>query len=259
MRGQVAGLTGRNFRDESITMSEIARAESLFFRAIGGRFGYLLITLIAFLLSTPLMTVGGGWSIFLGLFASAVLIASLQAAHPGRRSLVIGVVLAATDLGMGRIALMEGGRWMMAFQALLWLLTFGFVAMTILNTVFGRASVDVETLQASLCVFLMLGLIWVFVYAVVDLASPESFRVVGAPKVALTEESLRRSDFARLVVFSFGTLTSSTRGDLVASSQFASLLACLEAMSVQVYLAVVIARLVGKQSEAAIGIGTRGE
>ena len=94
----------------------------------------------------------------------------------------------------------------MGLQSLLWLSTLIFVAMTILNSVFGRQTVDVETLQAAICVFLILGLIWVFVYAVVDLASPASFSIIGGPKAVWSDQHRRRSDFARLVVFSFGTL-----------------------------------------------------
>jgi hypothetical protein len=52
----------------------------------------------------------------------------------------------------------------------------------------------------------------------------------------------------RLFVFSHSTLTGSGYGNLTPSGRFASIFASLEALLSQVYLAVVIARLVGIQA-----------
>jgi hypothetical protein len=139
--------------------TEAERAGSWLLRAVGGKFGYLLVALIALLLSAPLVVEGWGWNLLLGLFASAVLVASLQAARPGRRSLRVGLALALADLGIGRLVLIEGGRWLVVLQAVLWLSTLVYVTFAILDAIFGREGVDVETLQAALCVYLLLGLI----------------------------------------------------------------------------------------------------
>jgi hypothetical protein len=227
---------------------ETLRAESWLLRAVGGKFGYLLGALIALLLSSPLSAEGRGWNLLLRLFASVVLVASLHAARPGSRAVSIGVALALTDLAIGRLVLIEGGRWLVVLQAALWLSTLIFVIVTILGAVFERARVDVETLQAALCVYLLLGLIWVYLYVLIALAAPDSFQVQGGPMVAWSDDRSRRIEFMRLLVFSYSTLTSSGHGDLVPATGFTSLCANLEALSGQVYLAVVIARLVGMQT-----------
>ena len=54
--------------------------------------------------------------------------------------------------------------------------------------------------------------------------------------------------FTRLFIFSYATLTGTGRGDLEPANGFADMATSLEAMSAQVYLAVVIARPVGMQT-----------
>ncbi|MGO9601104.1 MAG: hypothetical protein ACLP7Q_24260 [Isosphaeraceae bacterium] len=50
------------------------------------------------------------------------------------------------------------------------------------------------------------------------------------------------------MILSYSTMTSRGYADLMPASDFANICGCLEAMMAQVYLAVVIARLVGLQS-----------
>ncbi len=204
---------------------EAARARSWLWRAVGGKFGILLVALIALLLSAPLIVQGWLWNLGLRLFASAVLVASLQAARPGRRSLTIGLALALIDLGIGRLVLIEGGRWLVILQAALWLATLIYVIITILDAVFERESVDVETLQAALCVYLLLGLLWMFVYALIALAAPGAFRFQGGPMAAWSDDQSRQTESMRLLILSYSTLTSSGFGDLTPASGFACICA----------------------------------
>ena len=221
------------------------RKRSRVFKAAGGKFGYLLVALIALLLSAPLIVEGWTWNLVLGLLAGAVLVASLQAARPGRRSLVIGLALAATDLGVGRVVSIEGARWLVVLQAALWLSTLIYVTATILDAIFEKERVELETLQAALCVYLLIGLIWVYIYSLIALASPDAFRPQGGPMVRGSGDLSWRPAFMRLLLFSYSTLTSSGFRDLAPASGFAGICGNLEALSGQVYLAVVIARLVG--------------
>jgi hypothetical protein len=235
---------GETVDPESMS-SEAARAYAWLFRGLGGKFGFLLIAVVALLLSAPLIAEGWGWNLLLNLFASAVLVAGLQAARPGRRSLRIGLILAATDLIIGRLVLLEGGRWLVVVQAVLWLGTLLYVTLTILDMVFTSKEVDVDTLLAALCVFLLLGLVWFYVYSALNLVSPGSFRTPAGPLAVWTTAATRRTQTLQLLVFSYSTLASTGLGEVTTASGFASICANLEGLTAQVYLAVVIARLVG--------------
>ena len=59
------------------------------------------------------------------------------------------------------------------------------------------------------------------------------------------DERSSATDFMRLFVFSYATLSGSNYAEVAPATGFACNAASLEAMTGQVYLAVVIARLVG--------------
>jgi hypothetical protein len=72
--------------------------------AASGKFGILLVALVALMASTPLIITGPVRNGVLTLFTGAVLIAGLHAARPGIRLLAIGLALAMADFAIGRCA-----------------------------------------------------------------------------------------------------------------------------------------------------------
>jgi hypothetical protein len=219
--------------------------------ATTGKFGFLLLALVVLILTAPVIADGLVGRIGLSLFGASVLVAGLYAAQPGRRSLVIGLVLASTDLAIGRLADLDRTGWTLILQAVLWLCTMVFVAVAILEVVLSSRPVTIETLQAAFCVFLLLGLIWTYLYIFIELVSPGSFQVQGATRQTFGEERTRRLGFLRFLILSYSTLTSRGYSELVPVSNFANICGCLQSMMAQVYLAVVIARLVGMQAGGA--------
>ncbi len=96
--------------------------------------------------------------------------------------------------------------------------------------------------QGAIAVYLMLGLIWGYAYAFVELRQPGSFNL---PDTGVAEESDRSGVAIRdLVYFSFVTLTTLGYGDVTPKSQSARTLATLEALIGQLYLVTLIASLV---------------
>ena len=134
-------------------------ARSRLLRAAGRKFGILLVALIALLASAPLIVDRPAGHIAFALFADTVLVAGIHAARPGGSALAVGLLLAVADFAIGRLAILEGGRWLLLLQIVLWLSILVFVAGTILEVIFESERVGVETLQASLCVYLLLGLL----------------------------------------------------------------------------------------------------
>ena len=223
--------------------------------AVGGKFGILLIALIALLATTPLAVTKPIWNMLLALFADGVLVAGLYAARPGRKFVTIGVVLASTDLAIGRIVAVYGIRGLIALQMMLWLTILVFVTLTLLETIFESDTVSVEILQASLCIYLLIGLVWVFFYILIEFASPGSFQSTNGSRIDWSSDHSRRTAILQMFVFSYSSLSGAAGGDLSAATGFTRIASCLEAMMGQIYLAVVIARLVGIQSAQTPGNG----
>jgi hypothetical protein len=222
------------------------------FRAAGGKFGILLFALIALLATSPLIVEAPAGNIALGLFADAALLAALHAARPGRGTVALGLLLAVADFAIGRLAIADGTRWLLVLQIVAWLSICVFVTATLLSAIFHEKDIGVETLQASLCVYLLVGLTWVFIYALIEIGAPGSFQSPNGRSIVLTDERSRRAEFLRLLVFSYSALTATGFGELAPASGLASIFANLEALSAQVYLAVVIARLVGIHASQAL-------
>jgi voltage-gated potassium channel len=104
---------------------------------------------------------------------------------------------------------------------------------------FSSGPVDRERLAAALSFYLLLGLIFALIYTVITEFLPGSFHF----SVARLADAGARS-LSDMVYFSFVTLATLGYGDIVPLSPSVKGLAILEAIVGQMYLVVVVARLV---------------
>jgi hypothetical protein len=105
---------------------------------------------------------------------------------------------------------------------------------------FRRRDVTVDTILGAIVAYLMAAVAFAFVFEVIELANPGSFS--GLPEHAAEEYKSLRGPF---LYFSLTCLTTIGYGDIVAVSSLARPLSVLEGVFGQIYLAVMIARLVG--------------
>jgi hypothetical protein len=94
-------------------------------------------------------------------------------------------------------------------------------------------------IAAAVAVYLLLGLIWARLYETVELLAPGSFRVAAGEHLSS----------ASLVYFSFVTLATVGYGDLTPIHLIARNLAVLEAITGQLYMVILISRLVSERWE----------
>jgi len=92
-------------------------------------------------------------------------------------------------------------------------------------------------IAAAVAVYLMLGLIWARLYDAVELLAPGAFHTPAGEAVTP----------ASLVYFSFVTLSTLGYGDFAPVNIVARNLAVLEAITGQLYLVILISRLVSEQ------------
>jgi hypothetical protein len=159
--------------------------------------------------------------------------------------MAVGLALALADFLIGRCTVYFGTRWLVLLHTVLWMSTLIYVTAAILRAIFASREVTVETLLASLCVFLLMGLFGAFAFTLIDLTFPGSFRASNGPGLVWVDERSRATEFMRLFIFSYATLSGSNCADVAPATGFARNAASLEAMTGQIFLAVVVARLVG--------------
>jgi hypothetical protein len=78
--------------------------------AAGGKFGLLLVALVALMTVAPLIITSPVSDAVLTLFTGAVLVASLHAARPGGKPMAVGLALALADFLIGRCTIHFGTR-----------------------------------------------------------------------------------------------------------------------------------------------------
>ena len=103
--------------------------------------------------------------------------------------------------------------------------------------VFARGHVLADRIFGSIVLYLLIGLVWAIIYAMVDSSLPTAFS--GARGT--------HGDPTVWVYFSLVTLTTLGYGDITPVARVARSLATLEALIGQLYPAIIIARLVSLQ------------
>jgi hypothetical protein len=112
---------------------------------------------------------------------------------------------------------------------------------TILSNVLSAHRVDADKIFAAICVLFLLGWFWSYIYVVVD------NQTEGGAFTGLGDEHGESDDTGSLTYFSFVTLTTLGYGDIAPRTSFARVLATLQALMGQLYLAILVARLVALQ------------
>ena len=206
------------------------------------KFSLLLLTLFLFLAVDPFFAGKPGWSFVFDALVLLVLIGNVYAVRHRARSLLTGTMLAVGAFVSFAYADIrdEQSLEVLGFLLLgsLWLYSAG----SILGYILSRQVVTVDTLAGSVCVYLQLGLVWSIGFYFIETFIPGSFNFAAEP---LTGNGRSRNDFQLFTYYSFVTLTTLGYGDALAVSAPARNLSFLETALGQVYLAVLVARLLG--------------
>jgi len=175
------------------------------------------------------------------LTVSAVLVGAIWAASRQRRVLVASLSLAVPTFIAAWTQHFLELRWLTAVYLVLGVLFLGFTAVVVLRQTLGTAAVTTDTIAGAVCFYLLLSAIWALTYALIELAHPGSFLDQGRPVGPAGHHTL----VPELLYLSLVTLSTVGYGDILPVTKQARMLAALEGIIGPLYLAVLIARLVG--------------
>ena len=209
------------------------------------RFAILNGALLLMVVATPIAEGHRplGHMLFVALFA-LILIGAVRAVgqHWHARKVV------APLAGMTAIAqILELFRDEMAFFVVFHVLGIAVllsVILLILVQLFSVRRADYETINAALCVYLLMAVLWSLAYSLTEALSPGSFVYPLAGDVT---GFMRIGDKSRGIplYYSIVTMTTLGYGDILPVSPVARVVATMQAMLGQIYLVVLVARLVG--------------
>lgn len=207
------------------------------------KFTVLLLTLFLFLAVNPFFAGKGTLTaIAFNAFVLLVVVATVYAVGHRTSSLLIAAVFAATTLVTFLVADLTNTLAAEVFGFLFLLLLWAYSAGSILLHILSRDVVTLDELAGSICVYLQIGLVWAVLFYFIDTFVPGSFNFTAA---SLTGPESSRPDFFLFTYYSFVTLATVGYGDLLALSPPARAFSFLEAAVAQIYLAVLVARLLG--------------
>ena len=195
------------------------------------RYTILFYTLLLTMVAAPVLAAFELKGALIELFLAANLLAAVMPVSMGRYRRVLRTVIVVMWLARPVAAWFDHPA-LSAMTLGIWTLIGLFAAAAALRFAMSAASVDAEHLYAALSAYLLAGIFFGLFYWVLEQFGPGTFAVSG--------------DFSRMsaIYFSFVTLATLGYGDIVPRTDIARGLAIVEGVGGQLFLAVMVARLV---------------
>lgn len=210
-----------------------------------GRFTFILTSLILLLILYPFLEDEPAAFALLRILFSLVLVSALYATSGRRWTLTVAGAVFIPAFVVHWANFMVTSRALVIVNGCLVTAGFAFTAGTILASIFRAKQVTFQTLAGSLCVYLLIGLVWAFLYELIELAHPGAFRFPPMPVSEPSRFILGETGFSHFIYYSYTTLTTLGYGDIHPVTSPARTFSYMEAICGQIYLAVLVARLVG--------------
>ncbi len=201
-------------------------------------FYYLLVALLIFLIAVPLSDdfITGNPPLVKAILFSLILIIGVGSLQDGGLLLNIGIFFVAAGLIL-TVAAAQAESLVLQQGSLLSLLGFMLIAIifTLRQVAFGT-DMTANRLVGTVCVYLLLGVIWALSYSMLELAAPGSFAGFDAWSDGGWD--------SEWLYFSFVTMTTLGYGDVLPVSATARAMAYMQAVFGQFYVAILVAGLV---------------
>ncbi|MGD2078580.1 MAG: ion channel [Chloroflexota bacterium] len=217
--------------------------ESQRHRVIGRRMSCLLVAVI--ILLTYLLQELESDIPALDIVFAVVILAAVYVAGSERNWLLIAILLAIPTLALSLFSSISA--WPPTTLGYIYLGSItafiAFATVAVIREVLLADRVTVHTISGAMVVYLLIGLVWALLYIIAEGRHPQSFSFT---QVSALETGQSPDLLSSLTYFSLITLTSTGYGDITPLSDTARALASLQAVFGQIFLAVLVAWLVGK-------------
>ena len=213
-------------------------AASIFYRR---RFVILLSAELLLTVVFPLLRGALRSPIVPSLLISVLLLATIFAVSRQRIHFWIAVVLATSAFLVIWINNATPLKWLQILAYVIEFVFFAYTTAIILSDVLRRGRVTIDKLTGAVSVYLLIGVTWAMLFGLIDSIQPGSFEF----RVSSSEGSSDAQSFPRLLYYSYVTLSTLGYGDITPLSRAAQTFSWLEALVGQLFLAVLVARLVG--------------
>ncbi|UCF20549.1 MAG: two pore domain potassium channel family protein [Gemmatimonadota bacterium] len=203
------------------------------------RLGTLFFVLILFLV-VPLALPERMQTSIVPIMFVVILLAGLGAVSDNRRHRVVAFALGLPALALTILRGIHAGPVTSVAASTLFIVFFFYVVSILVIHVVRARRADAEMLYGAAAVYLLLAILWAVGFDIVETLRPGSL-TLGVDGDAIPGDNV----FRALLYFSFVTISTLGYGDITPATEAARILAILEAVLGQLFLVLVVARLVG--------------
>ena len=196
----------------------------------------LLIAILLLLLLRPFLEGFVVARILLSALLIATLISALYSVSRPAWAFKVGLVLMVPAIALVLLRYATTSPAIERSGYVFMLLAFAFTAVVMVTHTLLAKRVTVEHISGALSAYLLMGLVWGLAYFLLESAVPGSLSIGSVSDDARFDAS---------IYYSFVTLTTLGYGDILPLTDRARSLAYVEAVVGQIYLAVLIGKLVG--------------
>ena len=200
------------------------------------KFLVMLLALVGVILFHPLIDNIVNIQFLIEIFISLLFLSCIFAVSVKKHHLIIAALLALptfTIMWTSHFVDIGGFEHVKNLFGMLFML---YLTILFLEHFFRQDEINREVIFGSLVVYLLMGLMWGYGYTLLEHLLPGSF----THPASLSELDLDAFDY-----FSFVTMTTLGYSDITPASDSARAMVMIQAVTGQVYLAVLVARLVG--------------
>ncbi len=187
----------------------------------------------------------GRYSALLELVFSLTLIMGIYIVSANKQLLTISVLLGAMIFTVIWFNLILQNHNLQLFGLVLEIVFFIMTTAVIISHVLSYRRVTADKIYGAICGYLLIGFVWALIYSLIEHANPGSFSMnQGLPQAYYYNTTLPNY-LAHFIYFSFVTITTLGYGDITPITHVSRVLSAIEAVMGQLYIAILIARLVG--------------
>jgi len=202
-------------------------------------FNYLTIALVLLLFINAIIEqfLDGAGQHFVTASLIVVLAVGVWSMRAERRSYTIGVGLVLAVVIVSVLSLVFDRTGLSELHLIFLLVYLVVTTWLAAKQVLFSGQIDGNKIVGSVCIFLLLGLIWALTYLLLLAINPASFSGVA--------EADWYDNFSPLVYYSFVTLTTLGYGEITPALPITRFFAYAEAITGQFYMAILVASLIG--------------
>jgi len=197
------------------------------------RFIYIILSIFLVILISPyIRNTGTAGHIFTSLLAAMIPLSSFYALTADRNRATTILIIAAPFVILDGMSIFFSNRYLMIVAISFGIILYFYIVVLLVNNLLSYRKVTADLIYCAISTYFLIGIMWSGIYIVLEGISPGSFSGI--------------SEASDLLYFSFVTLTTVGFGDITPQSIISKRLAVFEAAMGCIYLAVIIAMIVGR-------------